>query len=94
MDQRILLVDDDPAAIRVMSRMLAGLGAIQFATNGQDALRLSHVFMPGVIVLDANMPGMSGLDVCSALKADPATEGIPVIFVTSNEADEFGSAQA
>lgn len=89
MTRRILLVDDDPSSIRLMSHVLAELGEIQFATNGHDALRLAAEHSPGVIVLDAQMPGLSGYEVCEQLKADVLTADIPVIFVTSNDGAEF-----
>ncbi|CAM3594120.1 diguanylate cyclase [Paracidovorax anthurii] len=84
MQQKILLVDDDLGAIKLMRYMLAGLGDVQFATNGADALRLVSEAPPSVIVLDAEMPGMSGFEVCRAVKADPATADVPIIFVTSH----------
>lgn len=80
----ILLVDDDPAAIQVLGRILSGLGRLRFATNGAGALRLAHETPPDLILLDAEMPGMSGFDVCEAMKSDPELADIPVIFVTSH----------
>jgi two-component system, sensor histidine kinase and response regulator len=67
----ILLVDDDPGAIQLMGRILSGEGAVRFATNGDDALRLARTSPPDLILLDAEMPGMSGFEVCAALKAEP-----------------------
>lgn len=89
MSQRILLVDDDPAAIRLMSHLLQSLGEIRFATNGQDAIRMAREFQPGVIVLDAQMPDLNGFEVCAILKSDPATADVPVIFVTSSDEADF-----
>ncbi len=80
----ILLVDDDPGAIQLMARMLAGLGRLRFATSGTMALDMAHASPPDLMLLDAEMPGMSGFDVCRALQADPALARIPVIFVTSH----------
>ncbi len=81
----ILLVDDDASQIQVLSRILAGHGSLRFATDGRDALRLAHEAPPDLILLDAEMPGMSGLQVCEALKADQALAEVPVIFVTSHD---------
>lgn len=89
MQDRILLVDDDLAAIKTMSRMLAGIGQIQFACSGEDAIRLVRKAPPALILLDAEMPGMTGFQVCEALKADPSVAHIPVIFVTSHGDSEF-----
>ena len=89
MPQKILLVDDDLSSIRLMSNVLMDLGAIQFATSGQDALRLIHEQAPSVIVLDSEMPGMGGFELCQILKSNPVTAEIPVVFVTSHATEDF-----
>ena len=79
-----MLVDDDPSAIRVMGGMLAEYPDQRFATSGEVALRLAREATPDLILLDLDMPGMSGLDVCEALKADPVLARVPIVFVTSH----------
>ena len=69
--------------------MLPGQPRLRFAGNGLDALRLAAEQPPDLVLLDAEMPGMSGLDVCRALKADPRLCEAPVIFVTSHGQAEF-----
>ena len=88
-DDNILLVDDDPGAIQVLGRILSGSGNLRFATSGEDGLRLARESAPDLILLDAEMPGMSGFQVCKALKADPALADVPVIFVTGHSASTF-----
>lgn len=85
----ILLVDDDPGSIQLMSRMLKGVGNLRFATNGADALRLAKEAKTDLMLLDSEMPDMSGFDICRALKADPALADVPVIFVTSHSEPAF-----
>jgi diguanylate cyclase (GGDEF)-like protein len=86
-DVSILLVDDDPGAIQLMGRILVGLGQLRFATNGNDALRLAHESAPDLILLDAEMPGMSGFELLKMLKAESSLAEVPVIFITGhNEA--------
>jgi diguanylate cyclase (GGDEF)-like protein len=80
----VLIVDDDSGAIQLVAHMLSGMGPLRFAMRGEDALRLVRESLPDVVLLDAEMPGMSGFDVCRALKADPDTADAPVIFVTSH----------
>jgi len=80
----ILLVDDDPGAIQLMGRILANVGSLRFATSGADALRLARDSLPDLVLLDTEMPGMSGFETCQALKADAALADVPVIFVTSH----------
>jgi len=85
----ILLVDDDPSAIQLLAQMLSDLSPLRFATNGLDALRLAHESAPDLVLLDAEMPGMGGFEVCEALKADPLLVDVPVIFVTSHGEPQF-----
>ena len=87
MDISILLVDDDPGAIQLMGRILADVGKLRFATNGNDALRLARDSAPDLILLDAEMPGMSGFELLKMLKTESSLADVPVIFITShNEA--------
>jgi len=83
-DARLLLVDDDPFAIQVMGRMLSQYPNQRYATSGEVALRLARELTPDLILLDAEMPGMTGYEVCEALKSDPNLAHVPVIFVTSH----------
>lgn len=85
----LLLVDDDPGAIQLLARLLANEGQLRFASTGADALRLARQAPPDLILLDAEMPGMGGFEVCAALKSDPALADIPVIFVTSHRDEAF-----
>jgi diguanylate cyclase (GGDEF)-like protein len=84
MNDNILLVDDDPSAIQLMGRILADVGNLRFATNGEDALRLAQDCTPDLVLLDAEMRGMSGYRVLDALKVRPEMVDVPVIFVTSH----------
>jgi diguanylate cyclase (GGDEF)-like protein len=85
----ILLVDDDPAAIQLLSRILAGVGNLRFATSGEDALRLVREAVPDLLLLDAELPGMSGFQILEELKADSALAEVPVILVTSHSEPAF-----
>ena len=89
MNDNILLVDDDPSTIHLLGRMLADVGDLRFATSGKDALRLAHASPPDLVLLDAEMPGMSGFQILEELKADPALANVPVIFVTSHSEPAF-----
>ena len=80
----ILVVDDTPDNLAVMSQLLKGSYRVIVANNGERALKLARAFpRPDLILLDIMMPGMSGYDVIRALKADSATHHIPVIFLTA-----------
>ena len=80
----ILIVDDNAGMIQLMARMLKGLARLRFATRGDEALALMREAPPDLVLLDAEMPGMSGYEVCEAIRADAMLADIPVIFVTSH----------
>lgn len=79
----LLLVDDEPTNLQVLRHTLQKSYRLLFAKNGQTALELAHADRPNLVLLDIMMPGLSGYDVCQALKQDPRTAAIPVIFVTA-----------
>ena len=85
----ILLVDDDPIALKLVRQILSDYANVRFATSGADALRLARTSPPDLILLDGEMPGQNGFEVCKLLKADPALREIPVVFVTSHDDVEF-----
>ncbi|WP_313311416.1 two-component system response regulator [Pulveribacter sp.] len=80
---RLLLVDDEPTNLHVLRHVLEADYRLLFATDGARALEIARSQQPQLVVLDVMMPGMDGYAVCAALKADPATAAIPVIFVTA-----------
>ena len=82
--QSLLLVDDDPASIEVLGQMLAPLGDVRFALSGTQGLELAREQAPDVMLVDAEMPGMSGFDLCSALQRDPRLKDVPVIMITGH----------
>ncbi len=92
----ILIVDDDPVIVQSLGRMLEGLGQIRFALSGSQAFKLIAEAPPDIILLDAEMPGLSGYEVCRTLKQSPDTRDIPVIFITghNDEAHELASLEA
>jgi diguanylate cyclase (GGDEF)-like protein/PAS domain S-box-containing protein len=79
----ILIVDDTPANVELLVAILSLEYTVKTASRGSEALAAAREMQPDMIMLDIMMPGMNGFDVCRALKADVATKGIPVIFVTS-----------
>ncbi|MGY0829710.1 diguanylate cyclase [Azospirillum brasilense] len=80
---KILVVDDIPSNVHVLSRILKDDHDIYFATDGAKALELAQSRLPDLVLLDIMMPGMDGYEVCSRLKAEPVTRDIPVIFISA-----------
>ena len=81
--QKLLLVDDEPSNLQVLRHILQDSYRLLFARDGDKAIELACREQPDLILLDVMMPGMTGYQVCRALKRDPATRGIPVIFITA-----------
>lgn len=82
----ILIVDDVPNNIEILLGALERDYDTQFATSGAEALELVKNELPDLILLDVMMPGIDGYEVCRRLKDTPATQNIPVIFVTARDA--------
>lgn len=91
---RILIVDDEPTNVRALAELLRHDYRIQVATNGTKTLELAAAAAPpDLILLDIEMPDLSGFEVCRRLKNDERTSAIPVIFVTARnrmEDEELG----
>ncbi|MDL2356186.1 MAG: response regulator [Pseudomonadota bacterium] len=79
----ILAVDDEASNLQLLRQVLQDHYRLSFAKDGRRALELAQQERPDLILLDVMMPGMSGYEVCAALKAQAATAAIPVIFVTA-----------
>jgi len=83
---KILIVDDVPDNLRLLSTTLTQQGyKVRCAKNGAIALMGARNDSPDLILLDINMPDLSGYQVCEQLKADPSTKSIPVIFLSAQD---------
>ncbi len=81
---KILIVDDTPTNVELIDGILSAEGFSTFcAADAVTAVALTRAEQPDLILLDVIMPGESGFDACLRLKADPATAGIPVIFLSA-----------
>lgn len=87
---KLLIIDDEPANIRILNNILRDEYDIIVAVNGKQALRRADDTQPDLILLDIQMEDMDGYEVCQHLMANKATCAIPIIFVTSmtDEEDE------
>lgn len=86
---RILLIEDEPANIQMVSAILKAHGyQISVATNGQQGLELISRIRPALILLDVMMPGMDGFETCRKIKAATEWREIPVIFLTARTETE------
>lgn len=90
----ILAVDDAPENLDIVRNLLAARYTVKAAVNGPMALKIAAKKPPDLILLDIQMPGMDGYEVCRCLKGDPATSAIPVIFLTGESGVESEVAEA
>lgn len=82
--ETILVVDDDPVTLKYISTIIQKIGIkSETASNGKACIERCKSIQPAMILLDINMPGMDGIEVCRRLKAEKKTKDIPVIFITS-----------
>jgi len=82
--KRVLIVEDDPLDMRLFSAMLAAEGyRVLRAIDGPRGVDLAHREPPDLIIMDINLPGMSGIEATRMLKEDPETAGIPIIITTA-----------
>jgi class 3 adenylate cyclase len=83
---RILVVDDTPANVKLLEDLLGFHGyEVEAATSGEEALEAIRERLPDLMLLDVLMPGLSGYEVCRAVRADPALAMLPVVMVTALE---------
>jgi CheY-like chemotaxis protein len=83
--ERILIVEDHPANLKLLSFLLVSRGyEVRTATNAREALETLESFVPRLILMDVQLPGMDGLELTRCLKSDPRTRAIFVVAVTAD----------
>jgi two-component system response regulator MprA len=83
MNERILIIEDDPAILKVLQRGLAYEGyPVDVATDGRSGLNLAHDHHPDLVILDWMLPGMDGLEVCRRLRLQG---GLPILMLTAKD---------
>lgn len=84
----ILVVDDTPSELELMTRFLKESGfSVIVATDAKEAMTKATDFKPDVVVTDVVMPGMSGFELCRTLKKNEATQATPIVVCTSKNQD-------
>ena len=81
----VLIVEDNEKNLKLVRDVLQVKGYETLeATTGEDAIRLAAERLPDLVLMDIQLPGINGIDALRALRAEPATAGIPVIAVTAS----------
>jgi CheY-like chemotaxis protein len=82
---RVLVIDDELRDRQLVTAVLESAGyRVHGAAGGASGLRLAEADPPDIVVLDLQMPGMEGYDVCRRLQQDPRTQRIPVVLLTAS----------
>ena len=89
MSPRVLVVDDDPAIVRLLEVNFRISGfEVETVSRGDEAVRRATASPPDAIVMDVMMPGLSGYDACRLLREEPLLASTPVVFLTARPPDE------
>lgn len=82
----LLYVEDNPANMKLVEEIISRYPDIQLLTavNGYDGIEIARISQPNVIMMDINLPGISGLEALKVLSEDPVTAHIPVIAISAN----------
>ena len=87
MKERILIIEDDEAIVRVIRRALSYEGyQVDIATNGERGLELSKNYSPDIIILDLMLPGIDGMEVCQAIRY---RSNIPILMLTARDSVQY-----
>lgn len=85
----MLVIDDDPSMRRYVTSIFRDTMTIHEAANGEEGTRLALEHIPDIIISDIKMQGVSGIELCRAVKSNPATAHIPVILLTGTLSSEL-----
>jgi two-component system, OmpR family, KDP operon response regulator KdpE len=92
---RILVIDDEPQIRRIMRETLTSSGyEVDDAKNGEEGLLKVREFRPDLVLLDINMPEMSGVELCRAIRKDSRSIGIIMLTVRNSETDKVAALDA
>jgi CheY-like chemotaxis protein len=82
----LLYVEDNPANLQLVEELIKRRPDLRLlsATDGNLGIELAHEFLPEVILMDINLPGISGIEVMKILRADPTTAKIPIVAISAN----------
>jgi len=84
MDKKILVIEDDPATLRLVDYSLRHDGyQVLTASNGLEGIQKAHNEAPDLIILDVMLPGMDGFEICHSLRSEPDTAQLPILMLSA-----------
>jgi two-component system alkaline phosphatase synthesis response regulator PhoP len=84
MDKKILVIEDDPATLRLIDYSLRHKGyQVLTASNGLEGLRKAHNEAPDLVILDVMLPGIDGFEICHRLRSEPDTAPLPILMLSA-----------
>ena len=87
---RILIIDQDATFIQTVTGYFSSIGIeVVSSGDGIEGYRMAKEVTPGIVILDTELPNLDGFQVCRLLKSDDRYQHIPIVFVSSNDSQEF-----
>jgi PAS domain S-box-containing protein len=82
----LLYIEDNPANLKLIEQLIARRSDLRLLTaqNGTDGISLAHGYLPDVILMDINLPGISGIEAMKIIRLDPTTAHIPIVALSAN----------
>jgi CheY-like chemotaxis protein len=82
----LLYIEDNPANLKLIEQLIARRSDLRLLTaqNGADGISLAHGYLPDVILMDINLPGISGIEAMKIIRLDPTTAHIPIVALSAN----------
>lgn len=83
--ESVLIVDDTPLNLKLLALLLTARGfAVKSAVTAESALGILETYEPAIMLLDLRLPGMSGIELCKVLRANPKYDGTVIVAVTAS----------
>ena len=87
---RILIIDQDTTFIQTVTSYFKSIGIeVVSSGDGIEGYRMAKEVIPGIVILDTELPNLDGFQVCRLLKGDDRYQHIPIVFVSSNDSQDF-----
>lgn len=90
--KKIIVVDDDNINLLMFDSLLSDKYTVEFAVSGQQCLACVNQFIPDLIIMDYQMPGLTGIETVQKLRLTASLENVPIIICSANSVNELQGA--